>query len=443
MQIITFLLNAVAVLTFITGVAVLFGSNKKARMRGFWFFLAALGASFWAASIAIFLTLPERLASISQILVLGSLFGVTFTNVALVGYAGWQNRTGRAFTILFLLIEAAFMGAAIANPGLFYSGITYGTEYNQLHIVNDWYLYSMIGFCGIVLTVYLKFLTDMIKRQKNVGMRTGYRIFQVGLLIGGVLALVFDLILATPNPDLIWIGPMEVGITVLLFYYSILRYRILVLTKYWIRILSYIIIVGVGVVAYMLIFYFVFSTIFRTASPSASVLILSIVMAAILLCLVPALLEIAAMIKSLLPNCNININYIAKRLDKLVGEKFDPKDLAGFLEMNLKFDYIGLVLKDRLYNSNATKISRVELETIIKGFHQSPSVWQDVKSGICENAKIEKLAALTDRQGKICGWVLFGQPLDKDKRNFTAKNLAQIDMVLKMVAVVTADGPTA
>lgn len=440
MQLITFLLNFVAVLTFITGLAVLFGVDKKAQVRGFWFFLATIGASFWAASIAAFLTLPEELSGGSQMLVLGSLFGVTFTNVALVGYAGWNSRIGKIFTVIFLLMEAGFMGAAIARPELFYSGITYGVEYNQLHIVNGWYLYALIGFSGIVLTVYLKFFTDFIKRQKSAGMRTGYRIFQIGLLIGGVLALVFDLILASSKPELIWIGPMEVGVTVMLFYYSILRYRILVLAKHWIRVLSYIIIIGVGVVAYMLIFYLVFALIFKASMPSASVLILNIVMAAVLLCLVPALQEVGAMIKSLLPNRYINIGYVARRLDKLSGTRFDPKELAGFLEMNLKFDYVGLVLKDKLYNSNATKISRVELDELIKGFKPSTEIWQDVNNEICHDAKIEKLAPLTDSKGNVCGWVLFGRPLDKDKRGWSAKNMEQIEMVLGMISVIVTSG---
>ncbi|MBR3180159.1 hypothetical protein IKF57_01330 [Candidatus Saccharibacteria bacterium] len=442
-QLITFLLNAVAVLTFITGLAVLLGGNKKSRTSGFWFFLATVGAAFWAASIAMFLTLPEDMAVISEALIIGSVFGVTFTNVALVGYTGWSSRIGRIFTVSFLLLEAVFMGMMIREPGLFYSGITYGVDYNQLFIVNGWYLYLLMGFCGVVLTTYLVFLTSFIKRQRNPNTKIGYRIFQVGLLVGGVFALVFDLILATARPELIWIGPMEVGITVLLFYYSILRYRILVLTKHWIRILSYIIIVGVGIVAYMLIFYLVFTAIFKVASPSSGVLILNIVMAAIVLCLVPALSEISAIIKSLLPNRNVDVGYVAKKLDKLSTAKFDPKELAGFLEMNLKFDYIGLVVKDKLYNSNATKISRADLDGIIKAYHHGADTWQDVDDKFRVSTRIEKIAPLVDSRGRNCGWVLFGQPIDKDKKDFSARNMAQIEMVLKMVSTVISDSPIA
>ena len=216
MQLITFLLNMVAILTLLTGVAVLFGINKKSRVRGIWFFLAAVGAAIWSAAIAIFLTLPEELADIGQWLVISSIFGVTFTNVALVGYTGWASRVGRTLTVSFVLLEAVLMGMLIADHGLLFSEINYGVECNQLVMVNGWYLYLLMGFSGVVLATYLQLLTNHIKRQKDPNAKKGFRIFQVGLLIGGAFALVFNLILATPKPELVWIGPMEAGITIIL-----------------------------------------------------------------------------------------------------------------------------------------------------------------------------------------------------------------------------------
>ena len=65
MQLIVILLATVAILTFLSGAIVFFGSSKSDRARSAWYFTAAIFATAWMSSIAIFLVAkPDSLDTI-------------------------------------------------------------------------------------------------------------------------------------------------------------------------------------------------------------------------------------------------------------------------------------------------------------------------------------------------------------------------------------------
>ena len=104
MFLITILLYAVAALTILTGVSVLCGTTKQSKLKGVWFALAALGTAVWSAAIALFLSLPESSASFAPTVVVGIIAGITLTDVALLGYASWENgRSGKLLTAVAAL----------------------------------------------------------------------------------------------------------------------------------------------------------------------------------------------------------------------------------------------------------------------------------------------------------------------------------------------------
>lgn len=409
MQLITILLTAVAILTFLTGLAVLCGVTKRSRLQGVWFFFSTLGAAIWSIAIAVFLTLPESSSNIAPNLVIGIISGITLTDVALLGYTSWSTNSGKVLTTIFGIGGLIISCLLATNPSLFYNNITFGTDFNQLHVVHGWYFYLLIIYFFTISITYSNALNHSIKRLKNRGAKNGLKIFRTGLSLGGILALIFDLILITSNPGLVWIGPMAVSISIVSFYYSVVKYRILALSGKWMEALSYVILIAIGIVGYVLIFYAVFTAIFHVPNPSPGIILLNIVMATVILCLIPALLEITSMIKSLLPNRQLDIGYITKKLTKLKNTDVDLKELASFLALTLKREYVALDIKEKIYESSPN--SRNRFEVIYS-------------------------TDLKDAKGKTYGQIHLGHPLSHYALD--RWDQAQLEMIISLAGIIAS-----
>lgn len=409
MQLITILLNAVAILTFLTGLAVLCGVTKRSRTQGIWFFFSTLGAAIWSVAIAVFLTLPESSANLAPTLVIGIIAGITLTDVAILGYTSWSSNSGKVTTTLFGIGGLAITCLLATNPSLFYDNITFGPDFNQLHVVHGWYFYLLIVYFFTISLTYSAALSRSIKRLKSPGVKNGLKIFRAALSIDGILALIFDLILITSNPDLVWIGPMAVSVSIVSFYYSVVKYRILALSGRWMRVLSYVVLIAMGVVGYVLIFYLVFTAIFHIPNPSFSILLLNFVMATVLLCLIPALIEVVSMIRSLLPSQQLDIGYITRKLSKLRTSDADYKELASFLALTLRREYVALEINGKVYESAPNSHNHFE---------------------------ISQTSDLKDNKGKACGRILLGHPVSHAISD--RWNTIQTDMVINLVGITIA-----
>ena len=438
MQLITTLLIAIAALTILTGVSILFGTTKQSRAQGAWFFIAALGAAVWSAAIAIFLTMPESSANLVQPLVVSIITGIALTDVAMLGYTSWPSgKSGKALTALFGLVGITIIIALALHPELFYSHVTFGYDHNTIHTTNTWYFYVLIAFFTLISLVYSGFLTKTIKRIKNRGAKNGLRIFQLGLSVGGILALVFDLLLLTSHSHLAWIGPMAVSISIITFYYSVVKYRILALTGKWLQILSYIILIAAGVIVYVLIFYTIFTSLFRVASPSAEILLLNFIMIAIVLCLMPALREISSLIKAQLPTKQIDIGYITRKLRSITRGNYDTKELASFLATQLKLDYFGFLIGGKLIGSSPSELSADELVKVSKLKHPARGIWLNVPDGTLDDSKY-RVAELVSAKNTPFGHAIVGR--SASGRILEPADLAEIEMVINLSALILDGG---
>ncbi|MBR3318992.1 hypothetical protein IKG06_00605 [Candidatus Saccharibacteria bacterium] len=433
MKLITVLLIAVAALAVLTGFSILCGTTKQSRMSGLWFFIGTLGAAVWSVAIAVFLTLPTSMSDSAPALVISVISGITLTDVALLGYAGWSNgRSGKILVGIFALLGIALCVLLAQQPELFYSHFTFGQDFNTIHTTRTWYFYALIAFFTIISLVYSGYLSKTIKHTKNHGAKNGLRIFQAGLSVGGILALVFDLLLLTSQPHLAWIGPMAVSISIITFYYSVVKYRILSLSGKWLEVLSYIILIAAAVIVYTLIFYAIFTTVFSVASPSIEILLLNFVMVIILLCLMPALREVLAMLKSILPTRNIDIGYITRKILALKRDRLDLKELAGFLATQLKLDYFAFLINGKVYGSKTTFLTSEELVKIGKLKHPTRSIWQTQPG---ENADSPvRVAALVDSNDEVFGQALVGR--SNSGHSLEHRDLIQIEMVINLSASV-------
>ena len=441
MQLIIILLNAVALLTILTGVSIMFGAAKQSRTNAVCFFFATLGAAVWSAAIASFLKLPESSANLAPFIVSGIIAGITLTDISLLGYLGWASeKNGKLATVIFMVFGAVIIALLVHNPALFYSGVTFGNDFNTIHTTGGWYFVVLIIYFTAISLVYSSFLTNTIKRIKNRGAKNGLRIFQIGLSVGGILALIFDLIFLSKLPNLAWIGPMAVSISIITFYYSVVKYHIMPLSGRWMQILSYIIIIAAGIAFYVVVFYIVFTALFRIPNPTTEILVLNFIMTAIVICLMPALSEILSILRAFLPTKQLDVGYITRRLNVLTKENLNLRELAGFLSQQLKFEYVGLLVDKKLYGSKPLKISEEDLKSIEKLKPPKSSIWQELGERRESDEQIARIAALEDEKGKMIGQVLIGRPTNG--RLTDRRNLIEIEMVLKLVAVIL-DGETA
>ena len=433
MQLITTLLYAVAALTLLTGFSILLGATKQARAGAVWFFIATVGAAVWSAAIAAFLTLPEEHGTLAPLLVIGIISGITLTDVAMLGYTSWSSKVGKVLTLVFAALGVAVIALVAHTPELFYTNITFGTNFNTIHTVRTWYFYALIGYFFAISLVYSSFLAETIKHVKSKGAKNGFRLFRGGLAVGGILALVFDLLLLSSQPRFAWIGPMAVSISVIAFYYSIVRYRILPLKGNWINILSYIILAAAGLVVYLLVFYTVFTAIFRVPNPSGAMLVFNLIMVAIVLLLMPAISEVASMIRAYLPNRPLDMGYITRKLNSL-DKNVDLKELASFLAQQLKFEYSGILLGGRLYGSHDIDISGEDLKSIAKLKLPKSGIWQELGERRASDDQVSRIAVLRNAKDEVYAQVLLGRT--SNNRQLTQKELVEIEMVLKLVAII-------
>ncbi|MBQ7802545.1 hypothetical protein IJ380_01630 [Candidatus Saccharibacteria bacterium] len=435
MNLITILLFAVAALTILTGLSVLIGTTKQSRTSGIWFFIATLGAAVWSVTIAEFLILPETSESIAPFLTAGIIAGITLTDVALLGYTSWNNGAkGKILTGIFAILGAGMVGALLYEPSLFFSGVTFSPNFNQIHTVHSWYFYTVIAYFTLISLFFTSALAETAKHIKNKGAKNGLKIFRAALSVGGILALVFDLILLSSHPHFAWIGPMAVSISIIGFYYSVVKYHILALSGDSIRLLSYIILIAAGVIVYVLVFYTVFTALFKIPNPSTEILLLNLIMVLIAICLMPALSEVSSMIKALLPTKQIDVGYIVKKLNLLNKQNVDIKELASFLATQLKLDYVGIMLNGRLVGSKNLDASSDDLVKIEKLPAPKHGVFQDFSKDQTEEDEVTRVAALFDRKGKIFGQVLLGRPLNRHLLD--RRDLAEIEMIINLVSII-------
>ena len=215
MQLVRALLIAVSVVVLLSGISIYFGSSKQEKGSAARFLIAVLGAVIWTIAILIFIHMPGASSNFIHIIVTCIIGGVTFCDIGLLAYLGWQYKHGKFATVLFTIIGITLIALLAYDPSLFYSSVNTDLEYTQLFVNHSWYYFTVIAYFFLISIVFSSFLQKRIKATVNKGLKTGLKVFYVGLSIGGILALIFSLILITSHPHLVWIGPMATSISIL------------------------------------------------------------------------------------------------------------------------------------------------------------------------------------------------------------------------------------
>ncbi len=444
MHLIYILVIIVSVLTVLSGLTLVFGSSKSEKSHSAWFLTAAIGEAIWGLSISIFLGLGNGSVQqeVAPWLVEGIYGGAILMDVALLGYISWKYKTGKLVTTLFAIIGLILLAVFAYDPTVLYSSINLSNMGNSIVIdFSKWfYVAYAVYFCAIT-PVFCGYLIYQIRHARSRKVKKGHLFFLVGLLVAGGLSLIFDIILPPSRYDLIWVGPLTIGLVILGFYYAILRFKMISLSTGWLKIMSYVVIISSAVIVYLLIFHLVFSALFKVANPSFQVVLLNFIMIGIVLLLAPAISEIHALTKSWILTKQIDIAFIVKKITSLNRRKVDLKEVSEFLAEHMHFANVGFLVNGKFYGSDDFRLSSDELSMINKLKRPERGAWQDLKTLPQEGLKeagVSRVAVLTNTNGEVIGQMILGVP--SNKNILDRKELIEIEMVVNLMAVVIENG---
>lgn len=301
MQLIVILLTTVSTLTFLSGAITFFGSSKGDRSRSAWFFLAAIFATAWMASISFFLTADAGLSDVIGWHVNWTFISAILLDVAFLGYAAWREKYGRPATIIFAIFGAIISGAILISPSSLYSDVTLSSTGNSVTMNMGPLYFAYIAFFSAIVPVIIGMFLKQFLSSRSERKRGGDIVSMASFGISSLIILICNLILPLFNNwNLIWLGPLALSITIISVYYTILRYRMLNLSSIWLKIFSYIVIIASIAIVYMVIFSVIFAALFRGSTPSIEVIILNFIMILVFLLLMPATNRLVLFVRSLI-----------------------------------------------------------------------------------------------------------------------------------------------
>lgn len=439
MSLVSILLYTTSALAVFSGFSAFVGASKVDKKRMAWFFATAVLAAIWTVAIALFLSLPVGSENVAPGIIMTVYISSAMMMVTLLGYAGWKYRIGKVLVVLAAISLAVTVAIVLRDTKVLFDGFELTNQGNTVHLVNGWvyWLYTFYFVLNSILAWYFIWKNSNSVRLKRI--RMGDRVLMVGLVITGGFAIFTDLLLPIfVRYDLIWIGPLALTITLVAFYYAILRFRIVSIDSGWLKTLSYIVLLTSGAVVYMLVFYLIFTALFKVPNPSASVLVLNFIMIVIVLLLMPVINEVSASMRSQIMVGQVDISYVVKKLNKLASKNVDLRDLAGFLATHLHFAYVGFIISDRLYGSKPLAMTADELKQIS---HMKAAagndVWQEPNKTVkkvLDDLDLKAVAELRNAKGKVFGQLVVGKPVGKN--SFERRDLIQLEMIINLVATV-------
>lgn len=303
MQLIIILLTTVSILTFLSGAIVFFGASKGDKARSAWFFLAAIFATVWMASISLFMEAKPGWVDVIDWHVKWTFVSAILIDISFLGYVSWREKYGKLITYVFLVLGGILSALIFLAPNLLYSEVILANTGNGVVMNMDILYYAYIGFfCAIVPAVIFMLLRQFIKTRSD-RKKGGDLVIMLSFGASSTLVLIANLILPLlGNWSMIWLGPLALAVTIIAFYYTILRYRSLNLSSIWLKIFSYIVIIASIAIIYMVIFSVIFAALFRGSTPSTEVIILNFIMIMVFLLLMPAMSELITSVRALLSN---------------------------------------------------------------------------------------------------------------------------------------------
>lgn len=225
MSLVSILLFAVSALAVLSGVSALLGASKADRVRLGWFFTAAIFAALWTIAIAVFLSLPVEAENVAPVMIIGIYLCSALMMVALLGFASWNTVPGKILTVAAALSVAITATLVVSDSKLLFDGFVLSNRGNSVNLVNGPIYWLYIFFFLLNSGLAWLFILRHSKKARSKRVRQGDMVLLVGLIFTGIAAFTSDLFLPLfVRYDLIWIGPFTLSITLVAFYYAILKF---------------------------------------------------------------------------------------------------------------------------------------------------------------------------------------------------------------------------
>lgn len=438
MSLLSVLLFATSIMLLLTGVITLIGTSKADKSRGIFFLALAIGCTIWTFGCGGYLALPTDAHDVAMLYIYCIYIGGLILSVSILAYAGWRYKVGKFLTI-FSALYAIFLAVYLAcDTSALFTGYTLSHAGNSVQLFWGWYYVVYCLFYVIDISAFLYFFYNGARHARTKQYQRGDYLLLFGFLFASILSGVFNLILPPVTYSLIWVGPMSFAVVAIVYFYAALKYRIVSIASHWLRLLAYGVTMLSGVMIYMVIFYLVFTALFKIPNPSGAILALNFLMIVIVLLLVPVINEVNAAVKSAISVGQVDIAYVVKKLNRVASKNVDLRDLAGFLADHLHFSYIGFIINGRLYGSKALGMSSEELKHITHLRSTARGgVWQEPNKSVqkvFDDLGLRAVAELRNAKGRPFGQLVVGKPLGKS--TFERRDLIQLEMIINLVAAV-------
>lgn len=301
MQLIVILLATISILTFLSGLIIFFGARKGERVKSSFFFGAAFFATIWMVSISLFLTAaPDTTLNIDWH-VKWPFISAVLIDVLFLGYVSWDERYGKYLTYFFFVFGSIINLFILLLPHLFYYDIELSTTGNSLKLVIGPLFITYVVFFSMIVPAIVFTLFKQFSKSKSSRKRGGDLVIMGSFALSSLLIMIFNMIMPLlGNWSLAWVGPLALSVTIIAFYYTILRYRALNLSSIWLKIFSYIVIIASLAIVYMVIFSLIFAALFRGSTPSIEVIILNFIMIVIFIALMPATNQLVLSVRAMI-----------------------------------------------------------------------------------------------------------------------------------------------
>lgn len=434
------LVYAVSALAIMSGIAGYVGSPKSERKRMIWYSLMALFGAIWASSCMLFLDLP---VDASEGLVIaartGIYYGGALMAIGITVFCTWREKWGKAISTICVLFAACFLTLLTVSPEVMFEGYTLSAQQgNAIDLVEGWAYLAYFLFFAVCCSsaIIATFMHSRRVRHKSV--KRGDYVLLIGLISTSVFSLIFNVIFPIwVRYDLIWVGPLSLAVTLITFYFALLKFHLVSMDSKWLKILSMVVLMVSGAVIYMLIFYLIFTALFKIPNPSPAILVLNFLMIIIVLLLMPVLNEVSSQIKSLIAVGQVDLAYVVKKLNRVATKNIDLRELAAFLADHLHFSYAGFILNGRLYGSKTLTVTPAQLSQITHMKASGSDIWQRPNKTTQETLDelgIKAVAELRNAKGRTFGQLVVGKPMGKS--SFDRRDLIQIEMIINLVATI-------
>lgn len=304
------------------------------------------------------------------------------------------------------------------------------------------WIFDFLGFgkyfAWLLIALALYFLIFMVIRIKKSGrsrVKTGWKYLLASTIVAYVVSLVAMIALPFANIHVEWIAGLVVCAVDIMYYYCVLKYKVIGIYNVFMKIWSVIVMAAVFIIAYMCVFYFTSKYLFHVDS-SVEIVSMNLLMVTLVVAMLPIFNEVYRSISSVLSTRKVDLAYIISKLNKVATQNVKYHDLASLIADHLHFDYIGLIVNGRLYNSRQMVVSAEDIAEISM-LEASKGVWQKAEGHTKElfnKLGIEAVAELRDAKGKPFGQILVGKPLGKIA--FEKRDLSEIELIINLIASV-------